>query len=161
MKEVWKSIEGYEGLYEVSNLGRVKSVFYSKSKDKILKSNVDSTGYLCLNLCKNKKQIKVHIHRLLAINFLNHTPCGMKLVVDHINNIKTDNRLENLQIITHRENSSKDRVGMYSKLTGVRWYKNSNKWASVIGVSGKKKHLGMFNTELEASNAYQLALKGL
>lgn len=159
--EVWKSIKGYEGLYEVSNLGRVKSVFYSKSKSKILKANIDGVGYLCLGLRKNKQQKTHHIHRLLAIHFLNHTPNGNKLVVDHINNIKTDNRLENLQVITHRENGSKDRKNGHSKYTGVTRYRNNKKWLARITINGVKKHLGMFNTELEASNAYQSALKSI
>mgnify|MGYP003636273853 CR=1 FL=1 len=156
--EIWKSIKGYEGLYEVSDLGRVKSF---QGREERLKKAFISHGYYKVNLYKDLKQVCFSVHVLIAVAFLNHRRNGHKLVVDHINNIKIDNRLENLQIITHRENTSKDRNGKYSKLTGVKWYKNRNKWAGSIQINGKCKHLGMFNTELEASNAYKLALKGL
>jgi ribosomal protein L15E len=70
--------------------------------------------------------------------FLNHTPCGYKIVVDHIdNNIKTDNRLENLQLITQRENVSKDIKNTSSKYIGVCWHKKAKKWRSSIQINGK------------------------
>tara|TARA_R110000744_G_scaffold349632_1_gene455275 strand:- start:369 stop:854 length:486 start_codon:yes stop_codon:yes gene_type:complete len=161
MEEVWKSVKSYEGLYEVSNLGRVKSLKRKLvSEDKILKLMFNSTGYLKVSLYKDGK-IKVRvIHQLVAESFLNHTVDGFKLVVDHISNVKTDNRLENLQVITTRENLSKDKKGT-SKYTGVCWYSRYKNWRSKIVINGKHKHLGYFNTELEASNAYQIALKGL
>ena len=121
----------------------------------------NSKGYLKVGLYKDGK-IKVRvIHQLVAESFLNHTVDGHKLVVDHISNVKTDNKLENLQLITSRENVSKDRKGGTSKYTGVCWYSRYNKWLSRIDINGKTKNLGYFNIELEASNAYQLALKGL
>lgn len=97
--EEFRDIIGYEGLYQVSNLGRVKSLrrnkFLSPSKEH---------GYLKTSLCKDGKQRKFAIHQLIAMAFLGHVPCGHKLVVDHINDDKLDNRLENLQVITNKEN---------------------------------------------------------
>ena len=100
INEVWKPIVNFEGLYEISSLGRVKSL--SKeicnnrrcylSKEKILKHSTTKSGYFMIILCKNGKKKGIKIHQLVAQSFLNHTICGQKLVVDHINDVKTDNR---------------------------------------------------------------------
>tara|TARA_R110002126_G_scaffold79354_1_gene196952 strand:+ start:276 stop:752 length:477 start_codon:yes stop_codon:yes gene_type:complete len=158
MEEIWKTIKGYED-YQVSNLGNVKS--FKNNKEKVLKKPMDGVGYLNVGLFNNGKRKTFKVHQLVAITFLNHAPNGYKMVVDHINNIRTDNRLENIQVITHRENGSKDRKNGYSKYTGVTRYIDNKKWIAQIGINGINKYLGIFKTELEASNAYQLALKGL
>ena len=95
-KEIWKDIEGFEGLYKVSNLGNVKSLNYRRTgKERILKGRKDGNGYLLVNLSKNNI-IKTHkIHRLVAAAFCeNHH--GYK-EVNHINEDKADNRAENLE----------------------------------------------------------------
>ena len=113
--EVWKDVKGYKGLYQVSNLGRVKSLDRKidvKAKDKkkhkrkyketILKQCDNGNVYLYVNLYKNKKVCRKRVNRLVAIAFLdnpNNYP-----IVNHINGIKTDNRLENLEWVTHQEN---------------------------------------------------------
>ena len=89
------------------------------------------------------------------MTFLNHVPSGHKFVVDHKNNNSLDNRLKNLQIITHRENSTKDRKRNLP--TGVSF--KGNKYQARIQINGKNKHLGYFLTPEEASNAYQNHLK--
>jgi len=167
MNEIWKEIKGYED-YEISNLGRVKSlariittVRGSRTyKEKILKGALDHYGYSLVSLYKDNKVKTKMIHQLVAIAFLNHTPDGYKLVVDHVDNNPLNNELGNLQIITHRENLSKDKKGS-SEYTGVSWDKSRKKWMSSIRVNGKIKHLGRFTDELEASEAYQKALKEL
>jgi 3'-phosphoadenosine 5'-phosphosulfate sulfotransferase len=155
-KEIFKNIPGYEGLYQVSNLGNVKSLKYEK--EKLLKPCKDTWGYYFVNLCKDRKRKGFAVHKLVAMTFLNHIPNGHKIVVDHINNIRTDNRLENLQIISARENISKDWKGNTSKYTGVSWHKRENKWKSQIQINGKRKHLGRFTNEFQAHEAYQKAL---
>jgi hypothetical protein len=169
-KEIWKDIPEYEGLYQVSNLGRVKSLpkkwftgignIEISHNGLILKPHFcgPNKDYLFVNLRKNKQSKPCKIHQLVAIAFLNHKPCGHKLIVDHINNIPLDNRLENLQIITQRVNRSKDQKGK-SKYTGVVWNKVSNMWHSQIYINKKNKSLGCFKTEYEAHLAYQEALK--
>lgn len=152
--EIWKDVVDYEGSYQVSNLGRVKSLKYNRKK--ILKLSLCGRGYLQVNLTKNSISKTTKVHKLVTIAFLNHIPCGMTLVVDHINDNKLDNRVENLQIVTQRENSHKTQGKYSSKYKGV--YKSFNKWTSKIYIKGNLKHLGIFNCELSASLAYQNAL---
>jgi len=158
--EIWKDIKDYEGLYKVSNLGRVKSLKFGK--ERILSAATNASGYSLVALYKDGKTKAITVHQLVSMAFLSHKPCGYKLVVDHINTFKTDNRLQNLQLITHRENLSKDKrwSSKYtSKYTGVFWYKPTQKWRAQIRINGKIKYLGSFKSELEASEAYQSKLE--
>ena len=160
--EIWKDIPGYEGFYEVSNLGRVKSLGNDKTKkEKILKQNLDSTGYFIVGLRKDKKAKTIKVHQLVAMAFLNHIRCGHKLVVDHINDNQLDNRLENLQIITQRENTFKTQGNYSSKYKGVSKSKLDKKWRALIYINGKLKHLGTFTNEFDAHLAYQNKLNKL
>jgi len=157
--EIFKDIPEYEGIYQISNLGNVKSL-YKNGKEIILKPSV-SKKYLKVKLCKNNKCKTYQIHQLVAITFLKHKPNGFKTVVDHINNIRTDNRLENLQLISQRENVSKDIVDKTSNYIGVYWDNLPSKWKSQIEINYKKVHLGYFDDELEASKIYQLAIDNI
>jgi hypothetical protein len=166
--EIWKDIPEYEGYYQVSNLGRVKSVkriIYridgkiKTFKERILKATIGSSGYLVAGLSKDGKLKKFTVHKLVAVSFLGHKPCGQKEVVDHIDNNQFNNRLDNLQLTTQRHNASKDKKGGTSKYIGVCWHKNANKWMARIKLNGKENYLGYFTDEIEASKAYQNALK--
>lgn len=171
--EVWKDIPGYEGLYRVSTLGRIKSLSrlmvngdsFFLSKDRILKPCIDTTGYYTINLWKERLPNTRKIHKLVAITFLGHKPCGNKLVIDHIDGNKLNNRLTNIQVVTSRANSSicfrRDRDKLTSIYVGVSWDKSSKKWHSGIRINGKYIHLGRFSSETEASDSYQKALGGL
>ena len=150
MEEVWKDIDEY---YQVSTLGRVKST--KKGKEKILKGYINNYGYVTLTL--NGKTKKVH--QLVATAFLNHAPCGHNSVVNHKNFIRHDNRLENLEIITQRDNANQEHIKSTSDFVGVYWSKKVRKWVSEIHINGKKKYLGSFDCEESASNRYQEALK--
>jgi len=154
--ETWKDIPDYNRQYQSSNLGRIRSLRLNKIK--LLSVIKDATNrYVVNTYCKKKKkQMKVSV--LMAMAFLNHKPCGHKLVVDHIDNNKLNNRLYNLQVITQRQNCSKDKKGT-SKYTGVHWYKITKKWKSSIWINGKEKHLGYYKKEQEAAQAYQNELK--
>src|SRR5690554_8016384 len=114
--EIWKDIKGYEGYYQVSNLGRVKGleryVNHSNGglrllKSKIIKQGVVANGYLGVSLSKEGVIKSKRVHTLVAISFLNHTPCNHKIVVDHINGNKKDNRLINLELVSMRENTNR------------------------------------------------------
>lgn len=97
--EIWKDIVGYEGYYQVSNIGRVKSLFRYK---KVLKGNVTTWGYLQVNFRKNGKSRYYSIHRLVAQAFIPNIkqfPC-----VDHIDGDKSNNHVENLRWCTQKDN---------------------------------------------------------
>ena len=96
MNEVWKDIDGYEGLYQISSLGRVKSTQYHHGTyERILKPKKNKTGYLSVQLCKNGKIKYYYMHRLVAMAFLDN-PYNYK-EINHKNEVKTDNRVENLE----------------------------------------------------------------
>ena len=155
MTEIWKYIPGYENTYQVSNLGRVKSLLFNKEMD--LKQAKTGNGYFFINIYKNGKPKAFMIHQLVAICFLNYTRNGFKgLIIDHINNIKTDNHLNNLQIISQRENCSKDK-----KDVGAIWHKRDNVWQSQIRIDGKNVYLGSYIYKVDALKAYQDKLKSL
>ena len=164
MKE-WKNVKGYEGSYQISDLGEVRSLDRKvKWKDtertikgRILKPTPNSNGYPIVTLSgKNYK-----LHKLVALHFLNHPINDNSYVVDHIDNNKLNNRVDNLQYIPFRQNTSKDkwRKGKTSKYTGVSWNTNRKKWIAQIHINGQHKNLGRFNCELKAHLAYQTALK--
>lgn len=94
--EIWKDIEGYEGLYQVSNLGRVKSLKFNK--EKILKLLLDSKGYYKVNLYKNNKIKTYLMHRLIASAFISN-PNNLPQV-NHKDEDKTNNKVENLEWCT-------------------------------------------------------------
>lgn len=102
--EKWQSITGYEGLYEVSNFGRVRRLL-SRTSGKagaILKPQLNSNGYHHVILYKNKAKWCVRMHILVMMAFVGDCPTGME--VNHIHGIKTDNRLSELEYVTHSEN---------------------------------------------------------
>lgn len=101
--EVWKDIEGYEGLYQVSNTGKVKSLGNDKSrKEKILKQGKHTDGYFQVSLFKNSKRKTFRVQCLVAKAFIPNPE--NKLEVNHKNEIKTDNRVENLEWCDHKYN---------------------------------------------------------
>lgn len=168
MIEIFKNIPGYNG-YQISNLRNVKSLPKFRntgnggyiSKEKILKQSIDVYGYLYVALYKNKKRVTQPIHKLMAITFLGHKPNKWETVIDHIDNNPLNNNLENLQLITHRENITKglNNKNTSSKYIGVSFNKSHKKWQSFIRIpKGKNISLGIFDTEVRASIAYNFAL---
>lgn len=163
IKEIYKDILNYEGLYQISNLGNVKSLkrldrLNKPIKEKILKQTIDSVGYYYVNLSKNGKQKHKRIHQLVAESFLNHIPNGRKLVVNHKDLNKLNNNIDNLEIVTFRENCNQKHLKSVSKYTGVHWKKQTNKWGASISIKNKKKHLGYFENEYDAHLAYEYEL---
>lgn len=152
--EIWKDVTGYEGLYQVSNFGRVKSFGNTAGrKTKILKHNVGSLGYAYVVLCKDKVQKTFKIHRLMAVEFIPN-PTG-RLFVNFKNADRSDLRLENLEWCNMREVSSRRWNGhkREGKYAGVYRLKKNVRWTAMITVSSKSLHLGVYDTEEEAYNA--------
>lgn len=103
MTEVWKDIVGYEGKYQVSNIGRVKSiVFKGVSKETIFSLWINRFGYPMVSLRKDGIKKAYSVHRLVYEAFVGPIPDGMQ--VNHINEVKTDNRVSNLNLMTPKEN---------------------------------------------------------
>ncbi len=107
MEETWRPMVGFEGLYEVSNLCRIFSFHRSSrlAEDGIKIPKLSHRGYYIVQLTKNGKQYTRSIHRLMAEAFIPN-PDNLP-VVDHINDIKTDNRIDNLQWLSHSDNQKK------------------------------------------------------
>lgn len=166
--EQWRDIPDYTG-YQASDLGRIKSLErmvkgqlgLRKQYARILSNVTDKYGYHRTTLSKNGKGKNHLVHALVAYAFLNHKPSKYKGVVDHSDNNILNNKANNLQVITQRKNTSKDRfrVEYSSKYLGVTWCKQTSRWRSAIYIDGKSIHLGRFHCEIEASEAYQKALQ--
>lgn len=101
--EIWRDIPDYEGLYQVSTLGNVKSLSYKNSgKERLLKPSKNNDGYFQVKLYKNGEGRKFTAHRIVALAFISN-PENLPQI-NHKNEIKTDNRVENLEWVTPKEN---------------------------------------------------------
>lgn len=104
-KEEWRDIPNYEGIYKISNLGRVKSLERSyRLKERILKPWINRNGYYLVCLYKQSIKKWHMVHRLVYEAFNGQITEGYE--VNHINEVKSDNRLENLNLMTHKENTN-------------------------------------------------------
>ncbi len=159
--EIWKDIPGYKGRYQVSSIGRVKSLkrlmnLHNSNKKRVVHEKIlkpSSIGYLRVVFSTNGVYETYQVHQLVAMAFLGHKLSGMSAVIDHIDNNPLNNNVENLQIVSHRKNTSKDKKGT-SKYTGVSWSKRENKWESCIYYNGSKRFLGYFEDEIIAAKKY-------
>jgi len=157
----WKSIKDYEGLYEVSNLGRVKSlsrlVNYKNStrkiNERILKPWDNSHGYFQVKLLKHGKSSMFRVHRLVAEVFLEKLDYQNQ--VNHKNYLRNDNRLENLEWVSNLENNSHKslNINTQNKYPCVSYHKQRKKWRARIRHNNKQVHIGLFDTELDAYQA--------
>ena len=174
--EIFKDVPNYEGLYQVSNFGNIKSksriVERKKSGNFLIKESIikqffsgpKKYQYLKVTLTKDgiKKNLKVHV--LVAMAFLGHKPDGThKIIVEHFDGNRLNNNLKNLELTTQSINIQRayKKIKTSSIYTGVSFNKRSNKWLSYIKINNKRKHLGCFNTEIEAYEAYQKAFNEL
>lgn len=161
-KEFWLPIKGFEGIYEISNLGRIKileKIHYRKHMGNyVIKEKIKSltlsgqTWALYWGTCltKNGKTKSIRIHRLLAQHFIenkNNLPC-----VNHIDGNKLNNSLNNLEWVSYMENNchSKKSKKTSSSLTGVYYDKFNNKYRARIFINRKNIFSKRFETEQEA-----------
>ena len=141
--EVWKKIQGFEN-YEISSLGRIKvNLKFRKYRDyqsKILNPSLDKDGYLRTALTKEGKKYMKPIHRLVALNFITNT--NKKPCVNHKNGIKTDNRIENLEWCTVKENNIHAiKIGLSGQLPGEKHHMSKLKEKEVLEIINNKDNL--------------------
>ena len=160
--ENWKQVDGTD-LYMVSDQGNVKSLsWHYTGKEKQLTYFKDHKGYLWVILSIKGKRTKIRIHQLVWITFKNDYRTGTTkgLMINHINRVKEDNRLTNLELVTNTENvnHSIDKTKFTSMYPNVSWHKEAKKWIARGDVKGtQRKYVGLFETEEEAYEAFQRA----
>ena len=144
--EVWRFVKSYEGMYKVSNLGRVMNA----RTGRILKAGTSNMGYQIVSLRKNSKSSTKKIHRIVCQAFL--TNPENKRCTDHINHNRADNNLLNLRYATHQENSRNMslKTSNTSGVIGVYFNKKRKKYHAQIRLNGKTTHIGYYKTLSEA-----------
>ena len=146
-EEIWKDIADYEGLYQVSNLGRVKSLpwaqkhqtgTYFTKRTRFIKISIGTgfNGYSCVALTKNSIQKGYFMHRVIAKAFIPNPE--NKPMINHINGVKTDNRIENLEWVTRSENTIH---------------------AFATGLNKPKFGVDNFNTKLSEEQVHEIRLR--
>lgn len=167
--EIWKDIKNYEGLYQISNLGNVKSLVkwdvnkndFIKS-DNILTPNDNGKGYLIIGLRKNRVRKMFYIHRLVAIHFLENPDC--KNFINHKDFNKHNNNIDNLEWVTQKENVNYSVDNMKHKKS-VTHSNTNEKYISYRASNGRyrvvidKKEYGTFKTLEDAIKKRDSILK--
>lgn len=167
--EIYKDIPGYKGYYQASNLGNIRSVDRlvdakngrsQNRKGKVLRPSTNRCGYKLVTLVVDRVRKTESVHMLVMIAWRGHVPNGKKgLSIDHINELKHDNSIDNLQLLTNRENNVKSQNRGKSKYVGVTY--QGKKWRARITIDGVRKYLGEFLLEADAGRAYLNKLKEL
>ena len=153
---------GEETNIEVNELGEVRRVRkewvkINRKKPFTIPKLIIHRGYQRVWFSVKNIGVKcMEFHKVMAIVFLNHTPCGYRLVIDHIDGNSLNNNIKNLRCVTHRVNmanrKNKSKYGTGIKYTDGRYQAN-------VGVDGRYVYIGRYNTSNEASEAYEQAVK--
>lgn len=149
-KQVWKDIQGFEGLYEVSNYGNVRSLKFGKIK--YLKPAKDGGGYYFVILCKNGIVKHFKVHRLVANAFIEN-PNGYN-EINHIDEDKTNNKVENLEWCTHKYNK---RYSCAKKVIGVN---PKDDFIIVMGATRDGEEIGLKQQSVSAAASGKFNKKG-
>ena len=138
MTEVWKTIPGYEGLYEIISMGKIKSL-----RTGLLRRDVNSgRGYRAIQLSdSNAKKHRLYVHRLVALAFLGPPP-SEEYQVNHINLVKADNRVENLEWVTPDENMA------HAYRNGKTDYRRSIRKDNKLGIKGVYPNEGGYEVRI-------------
>ena len=146
MNEIWKDVKDYEGLYQVSNLGRVKSLYTNS----ILKGCKHINGYLGVNLYKNGSKSTKKIHRLVAQAFIPNPE--NKSQVNHIDENKTNNMVSNLEWMTAKENSNHgtrtERISKTQSIPIIATNLKTGEYTEFYGSSECARQLGLHQSHI-------------
>lgn len=150
MVEEWKDIKGYEGKYQISNLGKVRSLIDNRKRKRneplIMKPYLDDDKYEIIRLSNEGKSKAFKIHRLVALHFLKNP--DNKPMVDHIDTNRRNNYYNNLKWITSKENSNNPNTIINLKRAGIKYKtlygkpivdKNNTVYPSIIEASRQLK----------------------
>jgi hypothetical protein len=154
--EIWKPVKNYEGLYEVSSMGRVRDLKKENSILKLKKRIIDSN--YSVKLFRGLDFESIVIGRLVAQAFLNYQLKDKAKFVDNIDYNFLNNTVENLQIISKKQRVDKQRYNEQRK-DGVRHVKQINKWTSIFSHNCESIYLGLFDTEKQALEAIESKFK--
>lgn len=153
--EIWKDVKNYEGFYQVSDIGSIKSILRiitasngqkRRFKGRVIKPGLNSGGYYGVTLCKNGKPYYSLVHTLVAIAFKGHKPNGFEAIITHKDGDKLNNKVDNLEII------ERVRVSMFK---GVVWNSKKLCWQA----KGDGFFMGQFMNEGSAHIAYKNYIK--
>lgn len=136
-EEHFVEVIGYEGLYKVSNYGRVKSLNFNHTKqEKILKFDKNKSGYLLVTFHKDGKVKKFSVHRLVALHFIQNDNPTEKIQVNHKDENKENNTVENLEWVTPKENLN---WGTRNERSREALKKIEHDWVASFNVLNKSK----------------------
>ena len=144
------NVLGFEGLYCVTDEGKV----YNLKTGKEMRQR-ESKGYMYVHLSSKGASFNLRVNRLVLSSFMRKN-IDEKFVVDHIDNNKLNNRLDNLRLLTNGENTVRGKK--LKRPRGVCYYEHINKYGANIQINHKRYFLGTFDTEKEASETYEQAL---
>ena len=154
--EIWRDIEGYEGIYQISNLGRIKSLpklcGCSSRQEKILKSLKHRDGYLQVVLCKNKKRKNFKVHRLVAQAFILNP--NNKPYINHIDCNRQNNCVDNLEWCTQKENMQY--ASQLGRMDGTKGKTNNDKKIPLIAINLVTGEETYFDSQHEAARQLNL-----
>jgi hypothetical protein len=149
--ETYKNIIGFEN-YEVSNYGNVRNI----TTGKIMKSSLNKDGYYIIDLYHNNKRKTFLLHRLVGKAFIDNPQ--NKSMIDHIDNDRTNNNVNNLRWASNSENQHNKKISKNNTtgFKGVTFCKKLNKYKAQIMIGGKYKYIGSFDKLEDAAKARQL-----
>jgi len=169
-QEIWKDVIDHQGFYQVSNLGRVKSLDREftrkcgkkqKIKGQFIKPSKNQDGYSCFILQKVGKKISAKVHIEVCKSFLGYIPDLINSVVNHKDLDKSNNSLSNLEIVNSSQNRrhSIDKTKTSSKYFCVSLRKDTHKWQVKKQIKDKQITLGCYDSEYDAHLAYESYIK--
>ena len=155
--EIWKDIPGYEGIYQVSNQGQVKSLKrYGRKNDKMLRLGSSRDGYLKVILYRDETRKSFTVHSLVMLVFTEERPSGLE--INHIDGVKANNHIDNLEYCTSSENRQHAYdTGLQVAIVGENSAVSKLTESQVLEIRARYKAGGIFQRELAREYGVSLA----